>query len=190
MVVRQRYRRGMTEFELADDHHLEHIQAALAGTGHATVETSHVGPGEDGGPTATYTRYDFDGDGNVDLMVVDEDSDGRPETIYRDIDDNGHWDEIQHDYDEDGRFENVWRDTDHNGYIDTIETDTNGDGHPEVIQRDTDGDGRFDTVAYDRNSDGHPEVIGYDTDGDGHPDRYLHVSDVATNDRRHLPPAP
>ena len=74
----------------ADDHHLEHIQAALEGTGHTTVETSTVGPGEDGGPTATYTRYDFDSDGNVDMMVVDEDSDGHPETIFRDIDDNGH----------------------------------------------------------------------------------------------------
>jgi len=36
----------------ADDHHIEHIQAALEGTGHATVDTGTVGPGEDGGPTA------------------------------------------------------------------------------------------------------------------------------------------
>ena len=133
----------MTDFHFSDhvdsDDHQSYVDAATHGSGFGTVDTTHVDPGEDDpdGRGATYTRYDFDSDGNVDMMVVDEDSDGHPETIYRDIDDNGHWDEIQHDYNEDGRFENVWRDTDHDGYVDTIATDANGDGNPEVVQRDT-----------------------------------------------------
>jgi hypothetical protein len=175
-----------SEYVTSDDLHADVV--ADSG-GHATVEQHQVPPREDDpdGPTATYTTYDYDSDGNVDMMVVDGDSDGRPETIYRDTDDDGRWNEIQHDYNEDGRFENVWRDTDGNGYVDAIATDSDGDGHPEITRRDTDGDGTFDRIEYDRNSDGHLDSVGYDRDGDGNPEFKLYGAAHAADEIRHQP---
>jgi hypothetical protein len=96
----------VTDF-LADDHHLEHIEAAVDGTGHATVETGHIDPGEDGGPTATYTRYDFDTDGYPEVTRRDTDSDGSFETTVYDRDSDGHIDAIGYDSDGDGRPDSV-----------------------------------------------------------------------------------
>jgi len=123
-----------------------------------------------------HIRYDLDGDGNAELVTVDDNNDGVPDTIYRDDDDNGHVEAIFHDYNHDGRFENVWRDTDGDGYIDTITDDADGDGNPEKTQR-AGPDGRFTETDFDTNDDGQNDYVEYDTNGDGKPDlrRPLHT---------------
>ena len=139
------------------------------GPGKPIVESLDVD--HDGVPD--HIRYDYDGDGNAELVTVDDNNDGVPDTVSRDDDDNGHVEAIFHDYNHDGRFENVWRDTDGDGSIDTITDDADGDGNPEKTQ--TGPDGRFTETYFDTNDDGQNDYVEYDTDGDGKPDLRLPV---------------
>ena len=100
---------------------------------------------------------DFDGDGIVDAIDLDDDNDGIPDTQEGDgtIDTDG-----------DGMPDSMDLDSDDDGLTDAFEADptnnfdTDGDGIVDNFA-DTDGDGLNDTTS--------PNMVPVDSDGDGMP---------------------
>ncbi|MFI8775291.1 hypothetical protein ACIGKQ_24515 [Gordonia sp. NPDC062954] len=125
----------------------------------------------------------YDAAGNVSLVEVDTDGDGRYDTAAVSTadgttlvghDDDGRIDTIAH-VDRDGDLTRV--DTVENGQIVASTLDQDGNGAPDTVIEDTDRDGVADRISYDRDGDGRIDYIAADTDGDGQLDTY-----VADND--------
>jgi IgGFc binding protein/CHU_C Type IX secretion signal domain len=128
------------------------------------------------------TDPDFDGDGVVDILDLDDDNDGIPDSV-----------EGNSDTDGDGQPDSKDRDSDNDGIPDTIENgtldpdgdgvagsgplvvNTNGEvlvaGNPIIVTpKDFDGDGKPNYLDLDSDNDGITDVIeagGSDPDGNG-----------------------
>jgi hypothetical protein len=81
----------------------------------------------DGNGTADY-RYDGDGDGRYEMVLFDDDRNGRFETIFLDA----------------GAMSGLFKDAD-------------GDGYLETVGLDADRDGRLERIFFDGDRDGYPE---------------------------------
>ncbi|MBT2273802.1 hypothetical protein [Rhodococcus qingshengii] len=103
---------------------------------------------------------DLDGDGIVDTIEIDLDSDGDA-------------DQITHDFDGDGVADVVETSTAGDGRFDVIDIDSNGDGYADITQIDVDNDGRIDGVVLDTNFDGLADEADFDSDGDGRVDTVI-----------------
>ena len=108
-------------------------------------------------PRRKATMLDGNGDGNLNLLLLDSTGDGVP----------------------DQPVASVGVDTTGDGRTDCLIADSNGDGRGNCLVIDTSGDGipdiAFDVVLVDTDNDGQADVILVDTTGDGAADTFVHI---------------
>ena len=114
------------------------------------------------------TMLDGNGDGNLNLLLLDSTGDGVP----------------------DQPVSSVAVDTTGDGRTDCLIADSNGDGRGDCLVLDTTGDGMPDTavagVLVDTDNDGQADVLLVDTTGDGVADTLLHIWGIY----QHVPMTP
>ena len=111
-------------------------------------------------PRRKAAMHDSNGDGNLDLLLLDSTGDGVPNQPVS--------------------FVGV--DTSGDGRTDCLIADSNGDGRGDCVVLDTSGDGIPDTavlgVLLDTDNDGQADVLLVDTTGNGVADTFVHIHGV------------